>query len=259
VNTVAGKKLHVPELLRRGAERREDATMDEAEWLIDHMCMHLGLANLGESEVLDFGCGVKFTQALINRSLPIRRYVGVDVEPDVINYLEAHVDDPRFEYHHLDAHNELYNPDGVPLSAEMAMSIEGQAFDVICLFSVFTHLAPHDYRAMLQLLHRFAKPTARLFYTLFINELTDNGRGLVDSLASKAGAALTSPVVEPDDSPVPDFVDMNPSDPLRWAVYSRQYALALVDGTGWHVESVSPPDIHLQHHIVCRPEARSQT
>jgi hypothetical protein len=141
----------------------------------------------------------------------------------------------------------------------MAMSIEGQAFDVICLFSVFTHLAPHDYRAMLQLLHRFAKPRARLFYTLFINELTDNGRGLVDSLASKAGAALTSPVVEPDDSPVPDFVDMNPSDPLRWAVYSRQYALALVDGTGWHVESVSPPDIHLQHHIVCRPEARSQT
>ena len=233
--------------------------MDQAEWLIDHMCMHLGLANLGDSDVLDFGCGVKFTQALINRSLPIRRYVGVDVEREVIDYLQAHVDDARFEYHLLDAHNELYNPDGVPLSAEMPMPIEGQTFDVICLFSVFTHLAPHDYRAMLQLLHRFAKPNAHLFYTLFINELTDNGHGLIDSLASKAGAALARPVLEADDPPVPDFVDMNPSDPLRWAVYSRQHALELIDGTGWQVESVSPPDIHLQHHIVCTAETPNQT
>jgi hypothetical protein len=28
----------------------------------------------------------------------------------------------------------------------------------------------------------------------------------------------------------------------------------LIDGTGWKLLDVSPPDAHLQHHIVCAPD-----
>jgi SAM-dependent methyltransferase len=246
-------KLHVPQRLRRGAELREEASIDEAAWLIEHMCQHLGLEDLATSDVLDFGCGVKFTQALINRELPVRRYVGVDVNSEVIDYLSANVVDPRFDFHRLNAHNELYNPEGEPLSEDMTLPIPSESFDVICLFSVFTHLAPHDYRAMLRLLRRFARPSALLFYTLFINEPTPAGHGLIDFLARRASeAGVDRPTTEDQGTPgVPDFVDMNPRDPLRWAVYSPTYALELIEGTGWHVESVSPPDVKLQHHVVC--------
>jgi SAM-dependent methyltransferase len=245
--------LHVPYALRRGAEKSEESSIDEGVWLIEHMCSHLGVADLGQCDVLDFGCGVKFTQAFINRRLPIRRYVGVDVDREVIEFLETSVDDERFEFHRLDAHNALYNPDGEVLSEHMRMPIDGQ-FDVICLFSVFTHLAPHDYVAMLRLLRRFVKPAGQLFFTLFVNERTESGLGLIDSFSAmlerpESGVDFSTSPSEPE-----DFSDLNPQDPLRWAVYSRKHALELVDGTGWNVEGLFPPDAHLQHHMVCRPE-----
>jgi SAM-dependent methyltransferase len=46
----------------------------------------------------------------------------------------------------------------------------GEQFDVISLFSVFTHLAPHDFPAMLRALRPCAARDGRLIFSLFINE-----------------------------------------------------------------------------------------
>ncbi len=245
-------RLRVPNELLRGAERRQDAAIDQAVWLIRHMCEDLELADLSESAVLDVGCGVKFTQAFLNKDIPVKRYVGVDVNREVIEYLQSHVHDPRFEFMHLNARNALYNPDGIPMAEEAVLPLPHESFDVLCLFSVFTHLGPDDYRPMLRLLRRFASASSRLYYTLFLNEVTETGHGLVDSLSNAAAThpELISPA-DLDRGDVPDFVDMNPADPLRWAVYSREYARKLVEGTGWSILSVRPPAQHLQHHIIC--------
>jgi SAM-dependent methyltransferase len=221
------------------------------------MCAHLGLDDLGDSEVLDFGCGVKFTQALINQHIPIKRYVGIDVEPEMIAFLQQHVTDPRFEYHHIDAHSELYNPGGMLLSETTLLPIDGLTFDVICLFSVFTHLAPHDYRTILRLLRRFAKPNGRLFFTLYINERTDGGHGLMDNwheiLSQLPPQELARYVEEhrEDARPIESFRDLDPAQPLNWAVYSERYARELIQNSGWHALSLSPPDEYIQHHFVC--------
>ena len=68
---------------------------------------------------LDFGCGVRFAQAIVNRGIPVGRYVGVDVYREMIEFLTANVTDPRLEFVHLDAHNALYNPAGRPLGRKM--------------------------------------------------------------------------------------------------------------------------------------------
>jgi len=141
--------------------------------------------------------------------------------------------------------------------------IDGRRFDLICLFSVFTHLAPDDYVAMLRLLRRFIRPDGRLFFTLFLNEESEGGYGYVDqlSIAMAASAdpgvrkALTSQVGRRE---TPDFEDADPAHPLMVALYSRKYALDLIDGNGWDVVSVSPPDAHLQHHILCAPTQPEQ-
>jgi SAM-dependent methyltransferase len=262
---VNGAPLHVPSEFCRNAGKKvaledEDAVIDGAVWLIEHMCRHIGTPDLDGLDVLDFGCGVRFAQAIVNRGLAIKRYVGVDVHREMIDFLTANVSDPRLEFVHLDAHNALYNPTGQPLSKLTVPEIEGRRFDLICLFSVFTHLAPPDYAAMLRLLRRFVKPDGRLFYTLFINERTDGGLGYVDRLSAAIATSQDPGVKERLASVVrkreeiPDFRDADPREPLLVALYSRPHAMELIDGTGWEVLDVSPPGVHLQHHILCAPK-----
>jgi len=251
--------LHVPSRFRRGARQDEEASIDSAVWLIEHMCRCVGFDDLGDSEVLDVGCGVKFTQAFIGRSLPIRRYVGVDVYEEMIEFLRRTVDDPRFEYHHVNTHNELYNPNGEPLTEATVLPV-GE-FDLICLFSVFTHLAPSDYRTMLGLLRRHVKRDGRLFFTLFIDEPTQSGHGRMDRFAKALSGMSPEEIAErieqspnaPGAGATETFKDLDPARPLMWAVYSERYARELIEGTGWEVVSLSPPDEYIQHHFVCAP------
>ncbi len=215
----------MPSELCRNATEDPEAVVDGAVWLIGHMCQHIGVvSDLGGLDVLDLGCGVRFPQAFLNRGVPMKHYIGVDTSRDVIEFLQSNVSDPRFEYFHVDAHNESYSPTGQLLSDLTVPEIEGSRFDLICLFSVFTHMVPDDYIAMLRPLRRFVKPDGRLFYTLFVKP--------------------------------PDFVDAWAGKGMMCALYARRYAIELIDGTGWGLVRISGPDIHLQHHAVCAPVAR---
>jgi SAM-dependent methyltransferase len=233
-------ELRVPGRFRKTATTNRERPVESAVWLVRHMCEHLGLEDLGETEILDFGCGVKLTEALINQDLPIKRYVGVDIDREMIDFLRENVHDERFEYFHIDAHNERYNPQGQPLDEDAELPIDGRSFDVISLFSVFTHLAPPDARTMLKLMRRYVRPDGRLFYTLFVDERTAGGHGLMDKWAS--GERETVP-----------FRDLDPSRPLKWAVYSERYARELTEEAGWEVIELSPPDLYIQHHFICQP------
>jgi SAM-dependent methyltransferase len=249
-------RLFVPAKFERGATHGDEA-IASAIWLIEHMCEQLGFEDLADSEVLDFGCGVKFSQAIINESLPIKKYVGVDVYGEMIDFLRENVHDPRFEYFHIDAHNEMYNPDGDVLTEDTELPIDGRTFDVICLFSVFTHLAPHDYLTMLKLLRRYIEPDGRLFFTLYIDEVTEGGHGLMDGWARAVSrmppGEFTKRMERNPQGSTRGFRDLDPRKPLKWALYSEQYARELTEGGGWDVVSLSPPDVYIQHHFVCAP------
>jgi SAM-dependent methyltransferase len=243
--------IEVPVDLRRGAHTGFKKQSKSGALILDYMARHLGYANLDNLAVLDVGCGSKFTQAILAQGIPIGRYVGIDVFRELMEFLQAQVADERFEFHHVDIHNAMYNCDGLPLSEFGALPLPAAAFDIICLYSVFTHLAPHDYSAMLRLLRPLIKPSGKIMYSLFVNEMTEGGYGLRDFLATSPMYGAT--IVQGDT--VPDFVDVDRSNPLKWAVYSRAYALALIEGTGWELESLTDPivDGQIQHHIVCRP------
>jgi SAM-dependent methyltransferase len=105
--------FQIPAEFNRSASSLRDAKAAEesALFLIRHACESLGLVDLADCEVLDVGCGTKFTHAFLNHDIPVKRYVGVDVYREMIDFLRANVTDPRFEYHHVNVRNELYNPD----------------------------------------------------------------------------------------------------------------------------------------------------
>lgn len=255
--------LSVPRPLRRGyLKNNERESVDSGLELIRLICRTLGVDDLGDLSVLDMGCGSKLVQAILQENLPIGHYAGIDVFPDMISFLTENVPDPRFEFHVLDAHNEMYNPEGLPVSASTQLPLAPASADLICLFSVFTHLAPQDYMAMLQMLRKYVKPQGKLIFSLFVNEETPGGMGFIDawvrawkqadeSVVDKFGGAF---VDESGDGAPPDFVDYYPDQPLKCAMYSRPYALKLVQGTGWKVESLNDPESSIQHFMVCTPQ-----
>lgn len=249
----------VPPKFWRSARRDEDDWNASAAALIGLLCRTFQLDDLSGMTMLDMGCGTKLTKVILDEGLPIGHYTGIDAYRDVVDWLRDNVSDPRFDFLHLDAHNELYNPTGRPLDEFEALPTD-RTFDLITLFSVFTHLAPHDYTAMLRLLRRHVKPDGRLLYSLFVGEVARPGlheelqRRLASDDPEVAAAARKALGEALHSSPeTPRFVDEVPDQPLLIARYSRDYALELVDGTGWEVVELHPPEPYIQHYMVCRP------
>lgn len=224
-----------------------------------------GRDDLSETSLLDVGCGTKFTKVILERSIPVRRYVGVDADKAIIEYLQAGVVDPRFSFHHFDARNDRSNPDGQPLESYTRLPIGDEHFDIVSLFSVFTHLSPVGYRTMLQLLRPHVAPDGGLLFSLFIDQGSDSAyntalaRELERRLAAGDGAVdqaikdrmEAGPRVE--DHP-PDFRDRVPDRPLKEAVYSERHARELIEGTGWEAIELHPPRPGIvQHYFICRP------
>lgn len=253
--------LRVPKELRRGHSRaKELKSVAEGVELIQLICDKLGIADLGNSSMLDVGCGSKFVQAILDRDLPVGRYVGVDVFPDLIEFLSTNVSDPRFSFEVLNTHNEMYNQEGLPLTADTKLAAEEESFDIICLFSVFTHLAPHDYVAMLEMLRRYIKPGGRIIFSLFVNEVTQAGMGFMDRFQKgfAANATKAEKHKEHFEKAVerggpPDFFDFYADQPLMVAMYSREHAIELVENTGWEIESLNDPQQYIQHYMICKP------
>jgi len=138
--------------------------------LLERMRVRLGFDTFADKHLLDFGCGVRFTQAIINSELPVGRYVGVDNHLPVIEFLLREVTDSRFEYVFLDAHHAMFNPNGDPLSSETTLPLEENEFDVACLFSVITHQNSTQSKHIFSLLHRYVCPDGYLFFTCFIDD-----------------------------------------------------------------------------------------
>jgi SAM-dependent methyltransferase len=248
--------LTIPPRLRRSAITEEQATVEGAVALLEQLRDLVGVDDLSRCDVLDVGCGVKFTQAILNHGIAIRSYTGVDVYGEMIDFLRENVRDPRFQYHRVDVRNELYNPAAPPMTPETDLGVADRTFDVICLYSVFTHLSPADYVTMLKILRRYIRPEGRLVYTLFVDELTDDGHGLVDffqRMLSRARSDRSSRAMATAVRQVVPFRDVDPSRPLTYALYSRDHAHELIDGTGWEPLQLVPPTEHAQHIFVCRP------
>ena len=245
------------------------APPDQDEWmisavaLIDLLARSFGRTDLADTSVLDVGCGTRFTKAFLERGVPIGRYVGVDASTEVVDFLRVNVTDPRCEYHHIDARSDLYNPTGQPLRTIERLPVGEERFDIICLFSVFTHLRPDDYRAMLELVRPHAAPDGGLLFSLSVERELDPGieAALGEHLAQRVAeadpaaiAAIERELERRQALETDGYLDQVPERPLRNASYTESRARALIEGTGWEVVALHPPEPpYIEHYFVCRP------
>lgn len=179
-----GHTLPAPRLRFCSADFRDDAfylrsAIREADRLIERC----GLAP--HSALLDIGCGQgRLAIGILARSRElwpqanhgaagIKRYEGVDVSAGAIDWCRRHLGagsptgHPSFRFTHLDARNARYNPGGsTPLATPLPF--DDETFDVINLYSVFTHLLTEDVDFYLREIARLLAPRGRAFCTAYI-------------------------------------------------------------------------------------------
>lgn len=164
-------KFPVPLNLRKGTLKKDQiAAMQSA---IDGFDFIKKATNAGDDkdiDLLDYGCGVKYTQAFLQNGIPIKNYTGVDVDKKMISFLKNNVSDERFIYSVLPFHNEMYNKEGIPMTPNADLGVGDKHFDLIIALSVFTHLIPRDSKVLLKIMRRYLKPNGKIFFTTFIND-----------------------------------------------------------------------------------------
>ena len=253
--------LPVPPDLEFGAHQTREEWVESGLFAVGLLCRTLEREDLSRVDLLDVGCGTKLVKTLLDNSMPIGRYVGIDTQAKVIDWLKANVSDPRFEFHHLDAHNAMYNPEGSDLASFEVLPVGGRRFDLICLFSVFTHLAPHDFAAMLRLLRRHAGPYTRLLFSLFLRDREREAEfaKAMESLANQdpeIRKRIEEAVAREGTHPAAEegrrFVDVIPDRPLEIARYEPEYAFELVRDADWTMLELHPPERWIQHYMILR-------
>ena len=221
-------RLHVPKELHRNARGVAAAGYEHTgQLLINLATQSVGLENLEDVDVLDVGCGVRFTMTIINRKIPIKSYTGLEVSRPIVKFLQENVQphDKRFRFVHWNVHNQMYNPEGVELTTQKELPVEG-LFDLIWLFSVFTHLNPKDSLSLLELLRKKICKNGKLFFSAFIDDELDG------------------------------FEDRAKDQPLLNAYYGRKYMQSLIEQSGWKIQVFHEKDLsnYIQHYIVCSPD-----
>lgn len=183
-----------------------------------------------QHDVLDIGCGwgrvaIQLTQVLA----PTARYLGVEVERDKAEWCTEHITSrhPNFVFRDVDLHNQRYNPEGALQAAETTLPIEeGERFDLIFLFSVFTHMFPADVRRYLDQFARCLKPGGKVVATYFL--INDDARAAI-----AAGEAKRSFLEQ--DGYYTDNLDM----PEAAIAYDEVEARAMYDDAGFAETTVA--------------------
>lgn len=126
-----------------------------------------------DSKILDIGSGQgRLAIGLLNRLKNISGYYGVDAHLPSVEWCKGHIaaHNENFNFVWLDVRNARYNPDGIPWGEPFQFPFKDNSFDVIFLYSVFTHMLSDDIAVYLDEIYRLLKDDGRCFFTVFIEE-----------------------------------------------------------------------------------------
>lgn len=168
---------------------------DDAYYLKSTKAEARRLVNIGltvNSSILDVGCGQgRLAIGLIESKRKIKYYRGVDVQQVSIDWCQKFITerDPTYQFTHLDVMNARYNRKGKSMEKDFRFPFKKGEFDIIYLFSVFTHMIAEDIRIYLKEFKRVLAPSGKIFLTAFIEKdvpyMTINPEGYLKKLGLK--------------------------------------------------------------------------
>ncbi|MGH8477636.1 MAG: class I SAM-dependent methyltransferase [Methylococcales bacterium] len=217
--------LRIPAKFRRGVYRADERKSIESA--IHNLKVIADLTRVKDwstKTILDFGCGVKFTQALVQYNVGVGTYVGMDVHEGLINCLNERVNRPNFCFYPVPFQNDMYNPKGIRLQANSKLPGLFEYYDLITLQSVFTHFEPADFQALLHVLRPYAASESRMLFSCAVDNDMDG-----------------------------DFLDSVPGQRLMKAFYKESFIRSMLKEANWIPLSFHPPNKYMRYHFVCKP------
>jgi SAM-dependent methyltransferase len=189
-------------------ERFYQSACEEAR----RLAAQLGL--VATSRILDIGCGVgRLPIGMLAIHLAFRSYVGIDVDRRRINWCTRHLarGDKRLHFVHIDMQNPRYNRSGRGVEGP---DLGESVYDIVYLYSVFSHLLPPDITTYLALIAKHLDPEGHCFLTIFVAD------GVPDCTENPR-----------------EFGQLEWSGPLHCVLYDRKYWYALVRAAGLQIVS----------------------
>ncbi|HZP12807.1 MAG TPA: methyltransferase domain-containing protein [Nevskiaceae bacterium] len=135
-----------------------------------------------DCKMLDIGSGVgRKTLPLLDVLGPDALYVGIDIDERGVRWCSRKITplNPRFVFFRLDIANKFYNPAGGMQPSELVLPFAQNSFDLVVLWSVFTHMYPVDIARYLQEIGRVLKPGGRIAASYYV--MNEHARGELQS------------------------------------------------------------------------------
>ncbi len=119
-------------------------------------------------KIFDFGCGCgrEARQLLLQKDKP-RSYVGLDVNPEMVNWCKKNLKHDGFSFHHHDVWNPTYAPNNSKNRVAPIKQL-GSGFTLIEANSVFTHLHADQTKFYLEQMQSMLAPLGLIRGTWFL-------------------------------------------------------------------------------------------
>ena len=137
--------------------------------LVDVLATTAGLE--AHSNVLDIGSGIgRCAIPLTSLITPPGSYDGLDIVERGVRWCATKItpEHPHVRFTHANVFNAEYNPGGTVKAAEYQLPYADASFDIVCLFSVFTHMLTEDVEHYVAEIGRVLRPGGRLAATFLI-------------------------------------------------------------------------------------------
>ncbi len=123
-----------------------------------------------EAVILDIGSGIGRTAVGLTTYLSKQSvYEGFDIIEKGVKWCKDNItkDFPNFNFKHISLHNDLYNYTSEK-AEKFTFPYPDSTFDVVFLFSVFTHMQPEEVQNYLNEISRVLKRKGKCLSTFFI-------------------------------------------------------------------------------------------
>ena len=227
----------------RGLANVYDTKPDHESWMAVGVCNAENLVRLGGLKrgeaLLDVGCGAgRLAMALSPEFAGAgSRYEGVDPHQEGVNWAQQNITPryPDFRFRHIDVFNAAYNKVGAGEERVATLPYDDNAFDIVALFSVFTHITTAGVLRYLDEIHRVLKPGGRMFATFFL--IDDHAKS---AIANKTVRHQELHAFEPGDDAywtskpdLPEVALAYPVEFIRNELLKRDYAEPAVHFGQW--------------------------
>ena len=170
--TYQGLKLPPPSLGTRHGGKTDEHHVRSAKAIVEEVIKHANLTP--EDRVLDVGCGLaRFLIGMQATFGSFRQYTGLDVRQSAIDWSQSVLatDDGTVNFYWLNVANTRYNRRGEDVQSERHIfPVAERSFDVLTLFSVFSHMTLEDIERYLYEFERVMSETGRVYVTAFVED-----------------------------------------------------------------------------------------